>query len=362
MNTTIFFTGGGTAGHVFPGLAVAEEIRKTWHGKIVWVGSKKGMERRFARQSGLEYESIPTGKMRRYFSLRNILDIFKILFGVIKSYRLCNRYKPVLVFSKGGYVSVPLVFAAGRKGIPVITHESDTDPGLATKLNARTAAKICIAFEETKKYFEPSMQEKLVVTGNPVRKGISGGSAERGRKLLGIPADKKMIFVLGGSQGARQINDLIRKVLPDLESKYFILHQMGPALYVPSRDPLYRTVDFIGEEMPDFLAAADLVVCRAGANTLAEISLLGKPAILIPLMGGAGRGDQVKNARLFKQYRAVEVLEGEEAVPEALKERIISIMEDREKRAELSKRIAALAHLDAAAKAAGVIRQLLGGA
>ncbi len=160
MDKTILFTGGGTAGHVFPALAVAAELRKHFSGTIVWVGSRKGMEKKFVQEAGIPFIRIPTGKVRRYFSLRNITDLFSIFFGVLKSLRICTKYKPSLVFSKGGYVSVPVVFAAGRKKIPVITHESDVDPGLATRFNARYALKVCIAFRETEDSFSAIWEAK----------------------------------------------------------------------------------------------------------------------------------------------------------------------------------------------------------
>ncbi len=359
MKRTILFTGGGTAGHVFPGLAVARELQKTIDADIVWVGSKHGMEKKFVEAEGLIFTGIPAGKMRRYLSLQNVVDIFKIIAGIVKCFGIIGKYKPELVFSKGGYVSVPLVVAAGRRGIPVITHESDTDPGLATKLNARYAVTICVAFERTKEYFDSTMRKKIAVTGNPVREEISGGSRERGIEMLKVPPGRKVIFVLGGSQGAAQINKLIGEILPSLQENYFVLHQMGLKQYRPSDHPLYRTFGFIGTEMPDFLAAADLVVCRAGANTLAEISLLGKPAVLIPLMGGAGRGDQVKNARLFLENNAAAVLEGEEASPERLLRTITGILEDPEKERTLSRNIRRLAHLDAAALVVREIHSVL---
>ena len=360
MKRTILFTGGGTAGHVFPGLAVARELQKTIDADIVWVGSERGMEKTFAEAEGLPFVGIPTGKMRRYFSLQNFFDIFKILFGILKCFGVLRKYQPELVFSKGGYVSVPLVFAAGRRGVPVITHESDTDPGLATKLNARYAVKICVAFERTKEYFDTAARKKIAVTGNPVREEIGGGSRERGLEMLKVPPGRKVIFVLGGSQGAARINALIEEILPSLQKNYFVLHQMGMKQYRPSDNPLYRPFGFIGSEMPDFLAAADLVVCRAGANTLAEISLLGKPAVLIPLMGGAGRGDQVKNARFFLENNAASVLEGEEASPEQLLRTLAGILEDPEKERTLSRNIRRLARFDAAALVAREILAVLG--
>lgn len=360
MEKTIIFTGGGTAGHVFPALAVAEELRKLLPCTMLWVGSKKGMERQFVMEAGIPFLSIPVGKMRRYFSLRNFIDLFNIAAGIVKSFMLCRKYKPALVFSKGGYVSVPLVFAAGRRGVPIVTHESDVDPGLATRINSRYAGRVCLAFNETKHYFNDSVREKLVVTGNPVRSSILSGSRERGRDILGVPEDKKVVFIIGGSQGARQINELIRRISPFLRERYFVIHQMGKRHYAPSEGPMYRTFAFIGKEMFDYLAAADCVVCRAGANTLAEISILGKAAILIPLSGGAGRGDQVKNASLFLEKGAALVLEGERANPEELKNSLVWILENNKNRETLERNMKKQADRNAGKNVAEVIIELIG--
>lgn len=360
MKTTILFTGGGTAGHIFPGLVVAQELQQETDADIYWIGSKKGMEKSFVEKAGIPFISIPAGKMRRYFSLQNFFDIFKILAGVIKGFAVCRKYQPQLVFSKGGYVSVPLVFAAGRRGVPVITHESDTDPGLATRLNARYAVRICVSFEKTREYFGPDLQDKIAVTGNPVRREIAAGSRGKGRKLLGVPDNKKVIFALGGSQGALQINELVREILPAFRDKYFIVHQMGRKQYTAADGPGYRAFGFIGEELPDFLAAADLLICRAGANTLAELSILGKPAVLVPLASGAGRGDQVKNARLFAEQGAAITLEGEDATAEKLETAIHSVLDSPARAKSLSDNMLSLARRDAAKAVVREIQTAIG--
>ena len=354
-NRTIIFTGGGTAGHVFPGLAVLEELKKTWEGEILWIGSKNGMERGIVEKAGVRYVGIPCGKFRRYFSVKNIFDLFRIAFGIVKSVKIMKKIKPAFLFSKGGFVSVPPVVAAGRSGIPVITHESDSDPGLATRINAKYADKICVSFVETLEYLKPEYKAKAVVTGNPIRKEIVYGDAEKGRAFIGAPKKQKIIFVLGGSQGALQINRLIEQIIEELTRDYFVVHQVGKASYRESRHSFYKTIIFIGAELPDIYAAADLVVSRAGANTLAEISATEKPCVLIPLMKGAGRGDQVKNARLYESRGAARVLIGEEATPENLLTVIRALFEDSNKMKRMG---AAAAEIMPPAAAANIVAEI----
>jgi UDP-N-acetylglucosamine--N-acetylmuramyl-(pentapeptide) pyrophosphoryl-undecaprenol N-acetylglucosamine transferase len=359
IERTIVFTGGGTGGHVFPGLAVLEELKKEWNGEILWVGSKHGMERKIIEKAGVSYYGIPCGKLRRYFSIKNILDLFRILFGIIASIALMRKVRPTLLFSKGGYVSVPPVIAAGRRKIPVITHESDSDPGLATRLNAKHADKICISFPETLEYLKPEQKKKAVVTGNPIREDIKHGDPKRGKSYLGAPEMRKIIFILGGSQGALQINMLVEKIIGELTGEYFVVHQVGKAPYKELENEFYKTFSFIGNEMPDLYAAADLIVSRAGANTLAEISATAKPCVLIPLMKGAGRGDQVKNAELYKSRGAARVLAGEEATPENLLNVIQSLLKDPDQMKRMGTAAAEIMPSNAAENILGVINSLL---
>ncbi len=324
MNKTVFFTGGGTAGHVYPGLSVAEALlRKMPDARVIWIGSKKGMEEKIVRASGIEFIGIASGKLRRYFSFRNFTDIFRIKAGLIKAFFIMGRYRPAVVFSKGGFVSVPPVIAAGLRKIPVYSHESDVTPGLATRINSRFSEKILVSYEKTMKYITAG---KAVLTGNPLRSAIFSADSDNGRKIAGA-GNKKIIMVLGGSQGALQINRLIEQLLPELAGKYFIIHQTGKHDFNSEIPDGYMRREYINEELPDLMAAADIIISRAGASTLWETAALGKPSILIPLGTGASRGDQAMNADVFREAGASVVLEGF-VTAEQLKTEIDRIMND----------------------------------
>ncbi|MBN1697903.1 MAG: undecaprenyldiphospho-muramoylpentapeptide beta-N-acetylglucosaminyltransferase [Spirochaetales bacterium] len=309
MKKCVVFTGGGTGGHVFPGLAVIDPLRQAWHGgEIVWIGSVSGIERKIVESHGIPYYGIPAGKLRRYLSIRNFLDMFNVLAGVVCSVFLLLRLRPLLVFSKGGYVSVPAVIACGLLRLPVFTHESDVSPGFATRINARFAECILTSFRETSDYFPPPMRCKIVHTGNPVRKSIAAGDPKRGKRAVGCPESRKLLLILGGSQGARSLNRAIDTILERLLRQWFVVHQMGGKLYRKREVPGYFPAPFFTEDLPHILAAADLVVSRAGANILWELAVSGTPSILIPLVDGS-RGDQIRNARHFMACGASIVVE-----------------------------------------------------
>ena len=311
----IVVTGGGTAGHVYPALSVVENILKKWSGRIVWIGSRSGMEKSLLQDFDLRYYGIPSGKWRRYLSFRNVLDIFKVMAGTLYALVLLKRERPALLFSKGGYVSVPPVIAAWLLGIPIFTHESDYDPGLANRLNALFAEKILVSFGNTEGYFE---KERVVLTGNPVRERFFSADAAKGRRVLDCPEGIPVILVLGGSQGSSDINLCISQILDELTRDYFVVHQMGADNYVPSSGSNYLTTPFWRDEFPDVLASADLVISRAGANSLSELSALAKPAILTPLPLSGSRGDQIRNASFFAEQGAAVVFDAERDPPSRL--------------------------------------------
>jgi len=309
MGSVIVFTGGGSGGHVFPGLAVLEELKKKWSGEFLWIGSARGIERGIVEKWGVPYRAIPSGKLRRELSIRNVFDAFRVVGGIFAAFFLLRRIRPVALFSKGGYVSVPPVIAARMCRIPVVTHESDADPGLATRINARFASVIFVAYDETRNYFPEGLRSRIQVSGNPVRPDIFSGDRLKGRRMIGAPEGKLVLLVLGGSQGAAQVNRLVEGALSGLVERFVVVHQTGQrkegaTAPVPGS---YFPVDFMQDEYSDILAAADLVLCRAGAGTLWELALTGKPSILVPLEG-ATRGDQVRNAELFAARGAAYVL------------------------------------------------------
>ncbi len=346
----VAFTGGGTGGHVFPGIAVYEKLSLLSQGACdcFWIGSRGGIEEDILKRFSIPYEGIHAGKLRRYFSFRNITDVAKILAGYVEARRILKKKRPCVLFSKGGFVSVPPVVAAHRLGIPVVTHESDLEPGLATRINSRFADLICVAYEKTCTSFPPEMRAKLVVTGNPVREEIRKGDRERGRAALGVPEGKKVLLVLGGSLGARAVNELIEAVLDELLPHCFVVHQMGSLSYKPSAKEGYVTKALFEGDFPDVLMASDLVVSRSGAGTLWENAVCRKPAILIPLGMGSSRGDQVKNAALFAEIGAARVLDEEGLSPDRLRDEILSLLKDEKELARMKEALAGFATTAAA--------------
>jgi UDP-N-acetylglucosamine--N-acetylmuramyl-(pentapeptide) pyrophosphoryl-undecaprenol N-acetylglucosamine transferase len=303
-------------------------------------------------------------------SLENLADAFRVLAGYAAARNALKRLKPALLFSKGGYVSVPPCAAAASLGIPYFTHESDLTPGLATRLNARRAGRVVLSYEETRALLPASARARAVVAGNPIRASIRRGDAAKGRGLLGVPSGLPVLFFLGGSQGARQINELVEAMLPRLTEVAFVVHQAGvssPKSTPPTAEAgvalpgaaRYRRYPYIREEMPDLLAAADLVVGRAGAGTLWECAALAKPMLLVPLCGAGTRGDQVDNAALFERAGAAISLVGAEATPERVCDEVLGLLRDPARLLAAGEAGRALAGRDAAAAIADLILRTL---
>lgn len=299
-------------------MALIKELRNKYGDnlELLYVGDRKGMERQMAADEGVPFKGILCGKMRRYFSWENFVDFLKVPVGILQAYLIIKKFRPDVVFCKGGYVSFPAAVGGRMAGVPVVLHESDVVPGLSNKMSARVATKICVAFEESGKYFPA---EKVVVTGNPVRKEIVSGDAETGRKFCGFDYDLPVLLVTGGSQGAEFINNIVFDNLTKLLSFYRVAHICGEGKMRTADEILtllgedyasltgrYKAFEFVKDEMKDLYAMCGGVVSRAGAMTLAEIAAVGRPAVLIPLGKGASRGDQIDNARAFcKEHRAV---------------------------------------------------------
>jgi len=333
----VVFTGGGTGGHIFPGLAVAEALLSSLECRIVWIGSAKGVDRKIVESSELysaspsilEFIGIPAGKLRRYFSFQNFIDVFKVAAGFIKSFFILLKLKPIFVFSKGGFVSVPPCAAAKFLKIPVITHECDFSPGLATRINSKFANHILVSYQETAELLLASLRSKVICTGNPVRLCFYSGRPENGRSFLNIKSALPVLFVLGGSLGARQLNDLISDSIEYLVKHFVVVHQIGEANMdqgqkikegllrsSPEFAENYKPYPFIKKEMADVLSLSSIVVSRAGANTVWESAAAGKPMILVPLEKGSSRGDQIENAEFFKKKGSAEILLGEDVRPD----------------------------------------------
>ncbi len=304
----IAFSGGGTAGHVYPAFPVIRRLKQAGF-EILWIGSESGMERDLVERSGIRFVGIPAGKLRRYFSFRNFVDLFRIAAGLLCSWRILRREKPALLFSKGGFVSVPPVAAARFLGIRIFTHESDADPGLATRLNISLGARVLIPYESTRAYLPRRIRDSALVTGNPVRDDLFDGDRIRGRILAGLnETDRRpLILVLGGSLGAREVNDLVVGSLDTILNFAAVVHQTGPGNpQCDSRYGYFRQA-FFNDELPHLLAAADLAIARSGAGTLWELAATGTPAIFVPLRG-ATRGDQLLNAHIAEQQGMAVIL------------------------------------------------------
>lgn len=310
MNSRIVFTGGGTAGHVTPNLALINLLQKEdW--RIDYIGSHDGVEKGMISSLNIPYHAISSGKLRRYFSWQNFLDPLKIFLGIGQAYRLLRKLKTNVVFSKGGFVAFPIVLAAWLNRIPIIAHESDLSPGLANRLSFPFVDKICVTFAVAKAHFK--QQEKVEITGTPIRHELFNGSKTKGLALCGFKKDKQCILVMGGSQGSLRLNNVLREALPSLCEQYQVIHLCGRGKLDRGLDKQanYCQFEYANEELADLFAASDVVVSRAGANALYEILALEKPHILVPLSLKASRGDQIQNADYFKQQGISRVVDDE---------------------------------------------------
>lgn len=306
----IVMTGGGTAGHVTPNIALIPALQKEGY-EISYIGSYEGIEKRLIEDQGISYYGISSGKLRRYFDPKNFSDPFKVINGYRQSIKLLKKLRPDVVFSKGGFVSVPVVLAARRCKIPAIIHESDVTPGLANKIAIPKATKVCCNFPETLNFVP---KDKAVLTGSPIRSELLTGNAGKGFTLCKFSDHAKpSILIIGGSSGSRAINTAIHNLLPELIKNYNIIHLCGKGNLDPSLNVVqgYAQFEYANQELADLFALADLVISRAGANAICELLALRKPNILIPLSAAASRGDQILNANSFRAQNFSYVLEEE---------------------------------------------------
>ena len=319
----ILFTGGGSAGHVTPNIALIEHFQQVgWD--IVYVGSRAGIERELI--TSVPYHAISSGKLRRYFDWQNFTDPFLILWGFLQSLVICLRERPDVVFSKGGFVTVPIAYAAWLWRIPVICHESDVTPGLANKLCFPVVQKICINFPETARYIKNA--DKTVVTGTPIRSSILNGSRQAACDAFGLSADRATLLVFGGSLGAAAINQMVRASLVKLLESFQVIHVVGAGNISDISTPGYVQCEFLLDEFGDVLALADVVVARAGANSIYELLVARKPHILIPLTSAASRGDQLDNAKTFSAAGYSRMLDEKDG--EALVDLVLQVHRDRQ--------------------------------
>lgn len=325
----IVLSGGGTAGHVTPNLALVPLLKDRGY-EIVYIGSKTGIEKDLVEKAGIKYYGISSGKLRRYFSLKNFTDPFRVINGYFEAKKILKNEKPDIVFSKGGFVTVPVVRAAGSRKIPVITHESDMTPGLANKLNLRVATKICCNFPETAQYLPA---DKVVVSGCPIRQELLAGDKKEGLSFCGFDGAKPVLMIIGGSIGSVHVNEAMRAVLDRILPTFDVVHICGKGnLATDLADvPGYKQFEYVSEELGDVFAAADIVVSRAGANAICELLALAKPMLLIPLPAASSRGDQILNADSFAAQGFAEVLREENITDDVLIEKIMAVYNDRDK-------------------------------
>ncbi|MBQ6549875.1 MAG: undecaprenyldiphospho-muramoylpentapeptide beta-N-acetylglucosaminyltransferase [Lachnospiraceae bacterium] len=328
MGKTIVLTGGGTAGHVTPNLALLPGLRERGF-DIHYIGSFNGIEKELLTKAGVPYSGISTGKLRRYLSKENLKDVGNVLRGIREAKKLMKEIRPDIVFSKGGYVAVPVVRAAAKYHIPVIIHESDMTPGLANKLCYSAASKICCNFPET---VELLPKEKAVLSGSPIREELLSGSREAGLRFTGLSGEKPVLLMIGGSSGARILNERLRSSLDTLLETFDIVHLCGKGNLDESlKKPGYLQYEYISEELKDLFALADVIFSRAGANALCEFLALKKPALLVPLSKAASRGDQILNAKSFAAQGFSEMIEEEDLTDEKLISGLLALYENRER-------------------------------
>lgn len=325
----IVLTGGGTAGHVTPNIALIPALKEQGY-EISYIGSYNGIEKKLIEEMNIPYYGIATGKFRRYFDVKNLTDPFRVIKGMFQAKKLLQELKPDVVFSKGGFVSVPVVRAAGKCHIPAISHESDMTPGLANKISAKYAAKVCCNFPET---VEIIPNGKGVLTGTPIRKELLSGDKVAGLNLCGFNSEKPVLMVIGGSLGALHVNEAIRAIIPELIRKYQVIHICGKGKVDKSfyNTTGYYQFEYVNSELKDLFAAADIVVSRAGANVICELLAMKKPNLLIPLPASSSRGDQILNANSFKKQGYSDVLEEENMTNDTLLDAINNLYENREK-------------------------------
>jgi len=349
MEKTIVLTGGGTAGHVTPNLAVIPKLEAMGY-RIEYIGTKNGMERGIIENAGVPYHIISAGKLRRYFSLRNFIDPFKIVAGIAAAYCILRKIKPVAVFSKGGFVSVPVVLAAKRLGIRVVLHESDCTPGLANRICIPRADKVCTAFPHTAKSIPSG---KGVYTGLPIREELLSGDRKKGLAFCELSGEKPVLLIMGGSLGAKVINDTIDEILDELLIAFDVIHIRGVQHLRSGKQPDgYKQFGFVTDELADIYAAADIMLSRAGATAVFEMLALALPALLIPLPKASSRGDQILNAQCFLEQRFSHVMDQDDMTGNTLMKAIVKLNTEKD---DMRKRMKSENLADAASSVAKII-------
>lgn len=352
----IVLTGGGTAGHITPNIALLPGLREQGV-EMHYIGLRNGMEAELIAREGVPFHGIRAGKLRRYLDVKNLLDLGNTGIGMVQALRILRKVKPDVVFSKGGFVSCPVVWAAWLCRIPVVLHESDITPGLANRLCLPFARKVCAAFPETLPHLPPG---KGVLTGLPIRDALYAGDAATGRAMCRFSHEKPVIMIIGGSQGAERINAVVRATLPALTQEFQVCHLCGKGNVRPELDHLdgYRQFEYVSDDLPYLFAMADMVISRAGATTLFELLALRKPHLLIPLAARASRGDQILNAASFEKQGFSRVLPEERLDEAAFMQVVRETYRERGCYIAAMERVGAVAATDAVLT---VIREEVGG-
>ena len=321
----IVLTGGGSAGHVTPHLALLPHLLKAGY-DVHYIGTENGIERGMIEKlPGVTYHAVKSGKLRRYHDWKNFTDPFRVIAGAFQSAHLIRRLRPDVCFSKGGFVSVPVVIGAWLNRVPTLCHESDLTPGLANKICSKFAQRVATTFPECAE----ALGKKGVFTGTPLRPELFGGSREKGLQMAGFSREKPVLMMMGGSLGAQSVNKALRDALPRLLPHMQVLHICGKGNLDESLNGLdgYWQTEFLSAELPDAMAAADLILSRAGANALCEFQALGKPMLLIPYPKGASRGDQILNAASFERRGLARVMAQESMTADTLADALLDLLE-----------------------------------
>ncbi len=375
----IIVTGGGTGGHTYPALTTIHELRARFaetgiHAQFLWVGVASGLEAKICRQEHIPFKAITTGKLRRSPTprelARNVADAFRIPLGVLQAFGIVLRTRPDVVLSTGGYVCVPIGVAAWVLRRPLVMHEQTATVGLANRILARLATRVLLSHESSIEHLPARARRRAVVTGNPIRPEVLAGDRTRGLAGYGKDAQPPLVLVTGGATGALQVNDLVAAILPDVLPYCYLLHQSGEYGFARAREAAaalpeqlalrYRVVDYIHDELPDVLAAADVVICRSGASTTAELTGLGKAAILIPLVPTGG-DEQRRTAKHLAAEGAARMLTGSDATPERLRDELLELLKNPEERSIMAARAREHGRPDAASRVAQEIITAIGG-
>ena len=346
----IVFTGGGTLGPVTPLIAVADAVRaKAPDATLAWIGTRGGPEERMVAAAGIPYHTISAGKLRRYFSWRNLVDPFLVVKGFFEARRLLKSFKADAVVSAGGFVAVPVAWAAATLSIHVHVHQQDVRPGLANRLSLPVAATMSVALESSIADFSRRLP---VWTGNPVRQEVLSGSREEARRIFALEDGVPVMLVLGGGTGASGLNQLVRQALPFLAPRMHVIHAAGPGKTDPAvQDPRYRQYELLTSELPHAYAAADLVVTRAGMGALSELAVLGKPAIIVPMSGS----HQEDNAKAFADRAGAVVLSEKLTFSKAFAEAVLGLIDDPGRRTAIGEGMRRMNVPDAAARIAALV-------